>query len=101
MGQERLRPEESTPTLLTLSVTYGDTDADTVCGPLRFIAYRTPKDREREVAYYREQGERLLSRAFSKPLRTEYHCREDAEAAVSWGTWGTGCVTPSPRAADP
>ena len=48
-----------------------DTDADTVCGPLRFIAYRTPKDREREVAYYREQGERLLSRAFSKPLRTE------------------------------
>lgn len=59
-----------------------DTDADTVCGPLRFIAYRTPKDREREVAYYREQGERLLSRAFSKPLRTEYHCREDAEAAA-------------------
>lgn len=78
-----------------------DTDADTVCGPLRFIAYRTPKDRELEVAYYREQGERLLSRAFSKPLRTEYHCREDAEAAASWGTWGTGCVTPSPRAADP
>ncbi|WP_400236483.1 hypothetical protein [Methanomethylophilus alvi] len=33
MGQERLRPEESTPTLLTLSVTYGDTYTDNTPSP--------------------------------------------------------------------
>ena len=59
-----------------------DTDADTVCGPLRFIGYRTPTDRAEGVRYFREQGERMIGRAFAKPLRTEYHCAEDALAAA-------------------
>lgn len=59
-----------------------DTDAETVCGTLRFIGYRTPKDRSIGIRYLREQGDRLLSKAFTKPLRTRYHCRDDAIAAA-------------------
>ena len=64
----------------TLEEGYGVyyTDTETVCGTLRFIGYRTPKDRSIGIRYLREQGDRLLSKAFTKPLRTKYHCRDDA-----------------------
>ena len=53
-----------------------------MCGTLRFIGYRTPKDRSIGIRYLREQGDRLLSKAFTKPVRTRYHCRDDAIAAA-------------------
>lgn len=60
-----------------------DTDADTVCGRLRFIAYRTPHDREDGMEFLREDGERRLFKALSVFSTREFLCRDDAEKAFN------------------
>lgn len=58
-----------------------DTDADTVCGRLRFIAYKTPHDREDGIRFLTEDGERRLIRAFSRFRTKEFECFADADRA--------------------
>lgn len=59
-----------------------DTDADTVCGKLRFIGFKTPKDKKHQLQYYRTRGEELLTKAFAKVRRAKYGCSGDASMAA-------------------
>jgi len=69
-----------------------DTDAETECGTLRFIAYRTPHDREDGMRFLEEDGERRAAKAFTKFRHSSYHCPEDAEDAVLDAVRGLGNI---------
>lgn len=68
-----------TPSSLGKGYMVYDTEADTVCGRLRFLAYRSPMDRERCLKYHREQGDRLLAKAFAPLRKRLFNCIPDAE----------------------
>ena len=67
----------------TLGEGYGtyDTEADTVCGRLRFVAYRAPADPERSLRFHREQGDRVLRRVMGPLGRERFNCVPDTEKA--------------------
>lgn len=65
-----------------------DTRADTVCGNLRFVGYRTPKNRSKSIAYYREHGERQIAKKILPLARKEFFCRDDALASFAQAVSG-------------
>ena len=67
-----------------LGAGYGvyDTDAETEFGTLRFIAYKTPSDLESSLEYFRDQGERILSKSFAQVRKRRFSCPTDARSAV-------------------
>lgn len=60
-----------------------DTDAETVCGPLRFVAYRIPRSRSKSVKYYLEEGERRIVKTLLPLARRWFFCESDAERALA------------------
>lgn len=59
-----------------------DTEADTVCGKLRFIAYRSPKGTDRAMNYLEKQGLKEAERRFRPITKTVFACHEDASRAL-------------------
>lgn len=59
-----------------------DTEADTVCGRLRFIAYRSPKGTGRAMDYLRRQGLKDAERRFKPITKRTFACREDASRSL-------------------
>lgn len=59
-----------------------DTEADTVCGRLRFIAYRSPKGTGRAMDYLRRQGLKDAERRFKAVTGRSFACREDASRSL-------------------
>ena len=58
-----------------------DTEAETVCGKLRFIAYRSPKGTERAMDYLERQGKRDAEKLFKPFLNKGFACEADAISA--------------------
>ena len=59
-----------------------DTEADTVCGRLRSIAYRSPKGAGRAMDHLRRQGLKDAERRFRAVTRRTFACREDASGSL-------------------
>ncbi|MFA6804296.1 MAG: IS1634 family transposase [Candidatus Methanomethylophilaceae archaeon] len=55
-----------------------DTEADTVCGKLRFIAYRSPKGTAKEMDYLERQGKKDAERLFKPFVKKRFACEKDA-----------------------
>lgn len=59
-----------------------DTEADTICGKLRFIAYRSPKGTGRAMDYLERQGLKEAERRFRPLTKRTFACHEDASRAL-------------------
>lgn len=55
-----------------------ETESDTVCGELRFIAYRSPKGTRRAMDYLRRQGLKDAQKRFRDVCRMDFNCERDA-----------------------
>ena len=55
-----------------------DTEADTVCGKLRFVAYRSPKGTAEEMDYLERQGRKDAEKLFRPFVRKRFACETDA-----------------------
>lgn len=59
-----------------------DTEADTVCGRLRFIAFRSPKETGRAMDNLHRQGLKDAEKRFGPVMRRTFACREDASRCL-------------------
>ena len=59
-----------------------DTEAETVCGKLRFIAYRSPKGTDRAMDYLRRHGLKEAEKRFKAVTKRRFACREDASRTL-------------------
>lgn len=55
-----------------------DTEADTVCGKLRFVAFRSPKGTEKEMDYLERQGKKDAEKRFRMFVKKRFACEADA-----------------------
>jgi len=55
-----------------------DTESDTVCGKLRFVAYRSPKGTAREMEYLEVQGRKDAEKLFGQFFKKRFACETDA-----------------------
>ena len=55
-----------------------DTVADTECGKLRFIAYRSPKGTRQAMDYLERQGDKETEKRFACFRKKRFACEEDA-----------------------
>jgi len=60
-----------------------DTSEETLCGKLRFIAYRSPKSTVKAMNYLKRQGERDSEKRFKLFAKKEFACEIDAIAMFS------------------
>jgi len=57
-----------------------ETESETVCGKLRFIAYRSPKGTRKAMDYLERQGKRDAEKRFKVFAKKEFACEADAIA---------------------